>query len=79
MTNLEQEAETAKMMVEADGRRAFVLIASIDGDHTTMTRSISDGTTKRDAISWIGALNRERERIAALIGIDPDSIETESL
>lgn len=76
MTNLEQEAEAARMMVEAAGKRAFVLIAEVQGDRASMTRSISEGTTKREGMAWIGALNRERQRVAKLIGVDPDDIET---
>ena len=77
MTNLEQEAETARMMVEGAGKRAFVLIAEVEGDHVSLTRAISGGTTRREGVAWIGALNRERARVAKLIGVNPDSIETE--
>ena len=66
-------------MVEEAGKKAFVLIAEIDGDSASMTRAISEGTTKREAKAWIGALNRERERVAKLIGVDPDEVETESV
>jgi hypothetical protein len=76
MTNLEQEAETARMMVEVAGKRAFVLIAEVQGDHVSLTRAISQGTTKREGMAWIGALNRERDRVAKLIGVDPDFIKT---
>jgi len=76
MTNLQQEAETARMMVEASGKRAFVLIAEIEGDAASLTRAISEGTTKREGMAWIGALNRERERVGRLLNIDPDDIVT---
>jgi len=76
MTPLEQEAEPAKLMVEASGKRAFVLIAEIKRDEVSLVRAISEGTTKREAISWIAALNRERDRIAKLIGVNPDDYET---
>ncbi len=76
MTNMEQEAQTAKMMVEAGGKKAFVLIAELNGDTARMTRAISDHTTRREAKLWIGALNRERERVAKLIGVDPDDVDT---
>lgn len=76
MTNLEQEAETARMMVEAAGKRAFVLIAEIEGEAVSLTRAISKGTTKREGMAWIGALNRERERVGRLLNIDPDDIVT---
>lgn len=79
MTNLEQEAETARMMVEAGGKKAFVLIAEVQGAEVNLTRAISQGTTKREGMAWIGALNRERERIGRLIGVDPDSITSENL
>jgi hypothetical protein len=78
MTNLEQEAGAARMMVEAAGKRAFVLIAEVEGDRAALTRAISEGTTKREGMTWIGALNRERERVAKLIGVDPDGIGTKS-
>lgn len=78
MTNLEQEAETARMMVEASGKKAFVLIAEVEGDGAHMTRAISVGTTKREGMAWLGALNRERDRIGKLIGVDPDSVGTRS-
>ena len=79
MSNLEQEAETACMMVEASGKKAFVLIAEVQGAEVSLTRAISKGTTKREGMAWIGALNRERERIGRLIGVDPDSIVSENL
>ena len=75
MKKLEAEAEATRMLVETEGRKAFVLIASIAGDDMFLTRAISADTTRRDGRSWIAALNRERERIAKLIGIDPDSVE----
>ena len=75
MTNLEQEAEAARIMVEAAGKKAFVLIAEITGAKVSLTRAISQGTTKREGVAWIGALNRERERVGRLLGIDPDEIE----
>lgn len=79
MTNLEQEAHTARMMIEAGGKKAFVLIAEIQGDSAVMTRAISDGTSKKEALSWIGALNRERERVGKLIGVDPNIVKTTSV
>lgn len=76
MTNLEQEAEAARMMVESAGKKAFVLIAEIEGDAVSLTRAISADTTKREGMAWIGALNRERERVGRLLNIDPDDVET---
>jgi len=52
------------------------LIAEIKRDEVSLVRAISEGTTKREAISWIAALNRERDRIAKLIGVNPDDYET---
>lgn len=78
MTNLEQEAQTARIMVEAAGKRAFVLIAEIQGDRASLVRAVSEGTTKREGMAWIGALNRERDRIAKLLGVDPDTIRTDA-
>lgn len=78
MTNLEQEAETARMMIEASGKRAYVLVVEVDGESAAMTRAVSSNTTKRDAVSIIGALNRERERVGRLIGLDPDSVVSET-
>lgn len=76
MTAIEQEAQTARLMIEAGGRKAFVLIAEIDGDRVSLSRAISEGTTKREGISWIAALNRERDRVAKLIGVNPDDYTT---
>jgi hypothetical protein len=75
MTNLEQEAEAACMMVAAGGKRAFVLIAEAQGNHVSVTRAISEGVTKREGVAWIGALNRERARVGKLLGLDPDDIQ----
>lgn len=78
LTSLEEEAHTARMMVEASGKKAFVLIAEINGNEFSVTRSISDGTTRNDGAGWIAALNRERDRIGKLLGVDPDSVGYEA-
>lgn len=76
MTNIEQEALTAQMMVEADGGKAFVLIAHISdatprdglqGFHVQLVRGISDGVTKAHGVAWIEALEREINRIRSII------------
>lgn len=75
ITALEQEAETAKMMVEQEGGKAFVLIASVRPDMVRATasqeirvvRGISKDTTRVDALAWIEVLQREIERVGKLI------------
>lgn len=75
-TNLDQEAAATRMIVEAGGEKTFVLIGAVQGDSVRLTCAVSKGVTPRDVEVWLGALNHERERIAGILGIHPDSIET---
>lgn len=71
---LDQEVESARMMLEGPGRKVFVLAVCVnDVEHeeggygVSMCRSISEGTTRNQGAAYLIALERETARVEKLI------------
>ncbi|HEU4958996.1 MAG TPA: hypothetical protein VFT56_01195 [Sphingomonas sp.] len=61
------EAEALVKLLESGGRKVLVVIAYVEGGFATLTRAVSEGTTALDARGFVQVLDRERDRIDALL------------
>lgn len=67
--NFEHQLETARLLCEADGRKVLIVGIATDGpEQGLLGRSASAGPTKKDARTFIRALEREIARIKQLMG-----------